>query len=489
MWSSTSSTLPVSFVIYNVTMATADDYDRGTLSNNTNILVPVSSDKTPLEWDGNDATILGLLFETGRYYRSKGLFQPLIRNRSVALSNGRLAVDDPNTVYFVTGDITENRSFDDPCPPTLDRLVAHNIEVALGTRGGGTKVKLTSVPPAHQHTIITAPHAVEKEDSTFLHSLSYVFGHAEPSDDLFERADGSGLELLTLLRDRGQRANARDKALVSTKFASLVRDGVKGELHLESFSKFLKAYKAARRNIAPASRPSADAEVEMISVIAIKDSATRELYELKTATSPPTTLDAAAEVLTGMLRGRLRCEEIDQMASGDGGLSLIAKKLKPPRAAAAAAASDAPAALLSALSAAGLDPSVFKPEQLAALVSALAPADPRRTGAGKVEIPRDKEGKPTKWVEGMALCRCGVNGGKHLFKDCPKAKEKREKEAKKKALAAAALAAEKTKADSATGPTEDQIRSALAAFFSGSVPTITLPGCGASECGHDHSSE
>ena len=52
-----------------------------------------------------------------------------------------------------------------------------------------------------------------------------------------------------------------------------------------------------------------------------------------------------------------------------------------------------------------------------------------------------------------------------------------------------ALAAEKAKTDSATGPTEDQIRSALAAVFSGAVPTITLPGCGASECGHDHSSE
>ena len=24
-----------------------------------------------------------------------------------------------------------------------------------------------------------------------------------------------------------------------------------------------------------------------------------------------------------------------------------------------------------------------------------------------------------KWVEGMRTCRCGINGGKHLFKDCP----------------------------------------------------------------------
>ena len=161
------NTLSVSYVISHATMAAIDDIDRSTLSNN-NVLVPVSSDKVPLEWDGNDATILGLLYETGRYYRNKGLFQPLILNRAVALSNGRLAVDDPNTVYFVTGDISDKRSFDDPCPPTIDRLVAYNVEVTLGTRGGGIKPKLAAIPPAHQYTIISAPHAVEKEDSTLV---------------------------------------------------------------------------------------------------------------------------------------------------------------------------------------------------------------------------------------------------------------------------------------------------------------------------------
>ena len=56
----------------------------------------------------------------------------------------------------------------------------------------------------------------------------------------------------------------------------------------------------------------------------------------------------------------------------------------------------------------------------------------------------------------MALCRCGVNGGKHLFKDCPKAKEKSDK----KALAAALAA----NASTANGLTEEQLRAALAAL-------------------------
>ena len=112
-----------------------DSIDRSLLSE-SNIYIPVSTDKAKLEWDGNDATILGLLFETGRYYRRKGLFQPLLRDRSVALSNGRLAVEHPSAVHFLTGAITENRGFYDPCPPTVDRLQEHNDEVGFGTHAG-----------------------------------------------------------------------------------------------------------------------------------------------------------------------------------------------------------------------------------------------------------------------------------------------------------------------------------------------------------------
>ena len=444
-----------------------DSIDRSLLSE-SNIYIPVSTDKAKLEWDGNDATILGLLFETGRYYRRKGLFQPLLRDRSVALSNGRLAVEHPSAVHFLTGAITENRGFDDPCPPTVDRLREHNDEVGLGTRAGTAQTELDKVPDDHKSTIIVAKHSVEKEDSNLLHSLSYVFGSAEPSEALLEDADGSGLDLLRLLRERGKAASPRDKALVTTKFSSIVRDGVRGELTLGSFSAFIKAYKSAKRNIAPASRPQPEAEVEMINVIAMKDSASRELYELKTATTPPTDLDSASKVLTDMLRGRVRCEEIDGIASGATDLALAAtKKCAGPGCDAVSAA----------LAAAGINPSVLKPAQLEALVSALAPPDPRLRDAGKDKrnIPRDKDGKPNKWVDGMALCRCGVNGGKHLFKDCPKMKAKKEKE--KAALAAAAALATESKGatGAGTGPTEDQLRSLLAALFSATVPTVELP--------------
>ena len=103
-------------------MSVTDDSDLSTLSNNKSIYIPVSTDKQLLLWDDNDATILGLLFEVGKHYKKTGLFQPLFNNRAVALSNGRLAVEDPNTAYYITGAIIDDCDFDKPAPPSADRL-------------------------------------------------------------------------------------------------------------------------------------------------------------------------------------------------------------------------------------------------------------------------------------------------------------------------------------------------------------------------------
>ena len=44
-----------------------DDNDRGTLSNHSDsFLIPVTTDGTKLLWDGNAATILGLLAVSAR---------------------------------------------------------------------------------------------------------------------------------------------------------------------------------------------------------------------------------------------------------------------------------------------------------------------------------------------------------------------------------------------------------------------------------------
>ena len=436
--------------------------ETSTLSNNTNtssILIPVTTDKTALVWDGNDATINGLLYECGQYYKRKGLFQPLIKHRAVSLSNGKLALEDPNTVYFTTSMANDPRDFGNPCPPTLERITTYNIEIGAGTRAGSAVRAITEVPATFKDTVIIAKHLVEKEDASLLHSLSYVFGNAETSEDDLDNADGSGLSYLRILRDRGNAATARDTALVTSVFTKIIRDGVSGELSHIKFANFLKSYKAARRNIDPTSRPTAGAEAEMITLIAIKDPSIRDIYEVKTATTAPATLEAASTVLTDILRGRHRAEQIDQIESGKchpavNGIALVSDSGASPWA--------EPASGLNSLSHA----------QLLALVSSLAPKDPRLRDAGKdkekVDVPRDADGRPTRWVEGMATCRCKINGGRHLFKDCPQKAQKAEK-TKAKALAAEAkaLAAEALKAaPTTTSATEDEMRAALISLLS-----------------------
>jgi hypothetical protein len=175
----------------------------------------------------------------------------------------------------------------------------------------------------------------------------------------------------------------------------------------------------------------------MIDLIAVKDPSVREIYELKRTANPPTNLDQASALLTSILRGRARCEEIDEVnaAAPTAGLGLAADN------------SGILKALLAAIGKPGVVGSSLDAKSLTSLVSTLqAVADPNKTKAGDkdrkppLNIPRDSDNKPIAWVEGMALCRCGVGGGKHLYKDCPKAKEKAVKKAKR-ALAATAAAA------------------------------------------------
>ena len=437
-----------------------------------NHLQPVTIDLLPIIWQDNDATIEGTLHEVIKYYKRNGHFLTLVEDRAVAVSGGRLAISDIDQIPFILKDLDDPRGFDNPCPPTATRVSEYDMNRPLSSPAHKSPGK---IPDSYRMSIVVAPHAIRAEDAKLLKSLSYVFGKASSAEEMLDAADGSGLKFLEALRARAASANAKDKAIVAAIHSRVIREGVPGELNLAAFQRYVKVYKAAKRNMPPAARQEAAAEVEMISLIAIKDPTTRELWELKTTASPPVTLDSAISTLTSILRGRLRAEQLDQAVSGttspaDFALSVVSSKsAEPPPWATALAAAGLPASVAGAL----------KPEHLQALAAVLGKAvpDPRKTGTtpggtgqdkdkDKVEIPRGADGKPNKWVPGMTLCRCGIDGGKHLFKDCPeKSRKESERKAKKAAKdakkAAAALAAQQ--GDSAAFPAE--LRSALASFL------------------------
>ena len=233
--------------------------ETSTLSNNSNILVPVDTDKNPLLWDGNDAHIEGLLIECGKYYKRVGLFQPYFAHRAVALGNAKVAVDTPAAVSFITGIIDDDpRSFDDPCPPTSARLTEYAARVNVA--GGTPKTPAPKLPAGAEFVYIVAPLTVQAECNKLLRSLTYVFGSADASEDLLEAADGDGDEFRALLVARSKTATPGDKAVVSGTFSKVVREGVRGELtpaslRSSSRSTSMPAATSARRH-AQATKPS-----------------------------------------------------------------------------------------------------------------------------------------------------------------------------------------------------------------------------------------
>ena len=445
-----------------------------TIENNsvtTDPKVPTYTDKTKIIWDGNDASIAGLLYEVGRFFKRTGQYQMLFKHRAVPASRNQLAVDDYNTVYFLTGKLSDTHDWDNPAPPTPQRYADANT--ALTTAGKRPAPDLKSMPDQLKNLYVKAVHLVDAAKSELLVSLTHVFGHAETSEEFIDSANGDGLELIDVLKGRYAGALRQDRALVNAVYTRIATQGIPTELTLGSFKAWLKKYKAAKRNVPAAARHSADQEVEMISLAAMKDKEVRALYVQKADAKDPTTLDQAADMVLSILRGLKRADEIDQAVSGayDGASLGLAAECDND---------DSPDTTLAANTAllASLTKSGATAAQLAMIASALTPvADPNKPGPNKpkdkpkVEVPRDKDGNITKWIPGMNTCRCGVNGGRHLFRDCPKLLEKKAKAEKEEKAKAERAKADKTKAAAllanVSDASEAELRTALLALLGG----------------------
>ena len=219
----------------------ADDTTLST-ADNSDPFIPKYTDGTPIQWDGNYAHIDGALYETGRYYKRTGLFQLFFKHRAVALSNGRIAVESFNAVWFTSGRVADrltsgktSHDFDDPCPPTAERYA--NATAAYTARGAAPPPNLTRMPPAYAPYTVQSQAHDDKEDSTLLKSLTYAFGSAECSSTTrtaaawrSSRCFGSSPPRLL--------ATPTDRALVSAEHAKVVRHGVPGELTLDTLKKF-----------------------------------------------------------------------------------------------------------------------------------------------------------------------------------------------------------------------------------------------------------
>ena len=78
-----------------------DDLTQTSTATTTNNLIPVNIDREPIIFSDNDASLEGILYEVGRFYKRTGQFQMLFKHRAVSLSNGKLAVESLNSAYLL----------------------------------------------------------------------------------------------------------------------------------------------------------------------------------------------------------------------------------------------------------------------------------------------------------------------------------------------------------------------------------------------------
>ena len=82
-------------------MASSESRDTEHTTVTDDLYSPTDLEGNPLSWDGNYAKILGLIHEVGKYLVRKGLLQPYIKHRAVALNNGRTSVYSMQSVPFI----------------------------------------------------------------------------------------------------------------------------------------------------------------------------------------------------------------------------------------------------------------------------------------------------------------------------------------------------------------------------------------------------
>ena len=373
---------------------------------------PFNIDGEPITYDGNPAHVEGILHELSEWTARTGHYVTLLENNAVLLANGKMAVDSVAAVLFVSGEKDDGGtySFHAPCPATSERIKKFDAEAARTS--SATFTAPSKMPDEHAGSFIPSKFQVQAEDLRFLNSLSQIIADSDLRSDLIKRSGRSGRAFLTEFRKEGAKATAGDKTLVVTNLESYALSGHVGALTLTSFNSFLKNFYKLQRATPPSSRKPEAAIFEMIKMVAIKDPEYRKEFKQELAIQKPANVTALTTLVREMLRSDQVYDQLDELRSGT-----------------TARLTNAQAA---AIEKAGIDATrlgTSEAQKVAEALLAKTRADPRKTdwrphrgnrpGGGGVEVPRDSDGNITKWVEGMRTCRCGINGGKHLFKECP----------------------------------------------------------------------
>ena len=276
----------------------------------------------------------------------------------------------------------------------------------------------------YRYSVIVQPGAVVKEGRAFAASLIQIVSDVDQANAFLQAADFDGNKLIDVLM-------REEIALVTQEYTQFIGTPFQGALSLEAFKTKYKAFKEVL-----SSQPSEKDPAEVIGILKLwmrSDTDIRQQYQILCMQQDcKVDLKAHLKQMRKLLRSVKTTAQVDALQAGRSNTTLVVKTIEevpaPDSIALLSAVKSAMSmtkgkkrskAVLDALIAHGVDP----------VKGMKGKEKDKKKGNGNVEIPRNPDGSVSKWVVGMALCKCkgegsptgADDGGKHLYKHCKKA--------------------------------------------------------------------
>ena len=374
----------------------------------------LDSHNQPIKFDGNRATLKAYVFKCLEYVREHKLFPMLLEHRAVATDSGDIIISDPTAVHFILGEYDDlltdaEKEFNlTGTMTTPARLTRANERATLAARAAGdltmktgAAVAATKLPDGVRGFKVN-PAAVDKKIAELAAKIALGLKENQMGRQLVLAAKGDGFRLLELMELEAAKATDVEESLVADEYDEFMRLGLVGELTIDSLAKHVYNFEEFMLCMTKDKQPQVKTQILMIKRIALKglNETTRNLYNLATATTPPTSLDEAVEALKNKLQEADLLERLTQGPAPKE--SILRTEQKPVEKPLAESQVEAVLAMVRK------DPSKF----------GYKPKEPKKHDKpDKHQGNRDKDGKIKKHMPGMRGCRhCG---GNHLDRDCP----------------------------------------------------------------------
>ena len=390
-------------------------------------------DRNPITCDNNPARFDGLLLEIANCCKRTGKFLEL-QEQGVAIRGHRTIIDSPSAVPFIQGRLTAVRVYgpEDPCPPTNQRIAEHNARMT--NLGSPTVVPLTRLLSSSEYTVNA--HIVRQEDTAFGEAIASCFaGHADYIARARDEAGMGGRDLIAHLKMLARQASPAQHALVLRQFTKFAEAPVPVTLDEALFEEWYKGFQKVHRALPGSKRKDGSAICGYINILLYAQPQWRDTFETRMASNEGQAaegdLNKTLAIVRKMLGGRSTYAQLDAEQQGTTINTSLVASHSPSSAGLVAGGgnkggtneSNSIKRAFSALVASGDTAAAFAVAAQAGL--SRSTSDPKKTGTGGgggggdsekyVPLPRDANGRITKFVTGSRPCFCGLP---HLHREC-----------------------------------------------------------------------